>query len=233
MRTTRKYGANYLIDNKVARTIANTVSYKDKDVLEVGAGSGQLTKFINGYRSLTLIESNRNLERTLKTMFPGAEVKIGNALEIDWPLFQIFVSNMPYSISSPLLEKLWNCSFETAVVTLQKEVAERALATPSNKEYSRLSIMMQLKFRISRQFDIPPSSFSPPPKVYSTVLKLQKKDAEIPRGFDSFLKQLFSQRRKKIGNIIQTGLYGDRRPEELSVDEFMKLFGEFSGQRLS
>lgn len=224
MRRNRNAGINFLNDPKIAESIVSFVSLSGRDVLEVGAGLGQLTRFMRNYNSLTLIERDAGFAERLRVSYPMATVINSDALELEWPRFDVFVSNMPYSISSPLLEKLWNSDFAEGVVTIQKEVADRITAVPRTKDYSRLSIMMQLKFRVQREFDIPPSKFSPPPKVHSTVLRLEKRDEKIPEGFDSFLKTLFTQRRKKIKNIADSKMFGEKRPEELSVKEMLDLF---------
>lgn len=230
MGKTRKYGANYLSDSRIAKRIVNLADLRGKDILEVGAGSGQLTKYIKGYKTLTVIERNRNFESILRSSFPEAKVIIADALEIDWNTFQIFISDMPYSISSPLLEKLWNHDFEVAIITVQKEVADRILASPGKGEYSRLSVMMQLMFEVTKKFEISPGAFKPAPKVYSTVLRLERKDTAIPKTFGDFLKQLFSQRRKKIRNIVPVSLYQEKRPGELTIDELLQLYRDFNEQ---
>lgn len=233
MRRSRKAGINFLNDSAIAKRIAELEDFTDKDVLEIGPGLGQLTTFIKNYRSLTLIEKEKSFTERLKSSFPEATIIMADALKVEWPAFQIFVSNIPYSITSPLLEKLWNCDFEEGIVTIQKEVADRITAVPGTKDYSKLSIMMQLKFDVNRKFDIAPSKFTPQPKVFSTVLKLKRKERVIPEGFDQFLKLLFSQRRKKIRNVVNSGLFQDKRPEELSLENLLTLFERFSEQQQS
>ncbi|MEM0133780.1 MAG: 16S rRNA (adenine(1518)-N(6)/adenine(1519)-N(6))-dimethyltransferase RsmA, partial [Thermoplasmatales archaeon] len=221
----------FLNDPKIAANIVSIVDVRNKDILEVGAGLGQLTRFFKGYRSLTIIEREVDFSERLKISFPDATIVNGDALKIPWPKFDVFISNMPYSISSPLLEKLWNSQFTEGVVTIQKDVADRITALPKTKEYSRLSIMMQMKFKIERKFDIPPSKFTPSPRVYSTVLRLEKKGEDVPVGFDEFIKLLFSHRRKKIKNVIRSDFYGDKRPEELSKSELLEIFTQLSEQQ--
>ncbi|MCL5407904.1 MAG: 16S rRNA (adenine(1518)-N(6)/adenine(1519)-N(6))-dimethyltransferase RsmA [Candidatus Thermoplasmatota archaeon] len=233
MRRSKQAGINFLNDPRLAERIVSAVDYSGKDVLEVGAGLGQLTRFFQNYRSLTLIERESDFAERLRKSFPAATVINEDALKVQWPKFDVFVSNMPYSISSPLLEKLWNSSFEVGVVTIQKEVADRITALPKTKDYSRLSIMMQLKFNVQREFDIPPSKFTPSPKVYSTVLRLERRDTKIPDGFDEFLKLLFSQRRKKLRNILDSESSGEKRPEELTLPELIELFEKISARQRS
>ncbi len=233
MRRSKQAGINFLNDPKVAERIVSCVDFSGRDVLEIGAGLGQLTKFIKGYRNFTIIEREADFADRLKADYPEINIINDDALKVDWPKFEVFVSNMPYSISSPLLEKLWNSEFKEGVVTIQKEVADRIIAVPGTKDYSRLSVMMQLKFNVERKFDIPPSKFTPAPKVHSTVLRLEKRDTEIQEGFDDFLKTVFSQRRKKLKNVIDTEIQGDKRPEELSRDELLEVFQHTNAQRQS
>jgi 16S rRNA (adenine1518-N6/adenine1519-N6)-dimethyltransferase len=233
MRRGRKAGINFLKDPTIAKRIVELEDFSGKDVLEVGPGLGQLTAFIRNYRTLTLIEREKDFADRLKYSFPDATVVAGDALKVEWPHFQIFVSNMPYSISTPLLEKLWNSDFEEGIVTVQREVADRITAVPGTKDYSRLSVMMQLKFDIERKFDIPPSKFVPQPKVFSTVLILRRAEGVIPNGFDLFLNLLFSQRRKKVRNVMNLGLFQDKRPGELSIEDLLALFEKFSARQQS
>ena len=233
MRRSKQAGINFLNDPKVAERIVACVDFSGKDVLEIGAGLGQLTKFIKGYKNFTIIEREADFVDRLKADYPEINVINDDALKVDWPKFEVFVSNMPYSISSPLLEKLWNSEFKEGVVTIQKEVADRLLAVPRPKDYSRLSVMMQLKFNVEKKFDIPPSKFTPAPKVHSTVLRLEKRDTEIQKGFDDFLKTVFSQRRKKLKNVIDAEIQGDKRPEELSRDELLEVFQHTNALRQS
>ncbi len=233
MRRSKQAGINFLNDPKVAERIVSCVDFSGRDVLEIGAGLGQLTKFIKGYRNFTIIEREADFADRLKADYPEINIINDDALKVDWPKFEVFVSNMPYSISSPLLEKLWNSEFKEGVVTVQKEFADRIIAVPRTKDYSRLSVMMQLKFNVERKFDIPPSKFTPAPKVHSTVLRLEKRDTEIQEGFDDFLKTVFSQRRKKLKNVIDTEIQGDKRPEELSRDELLEVFQHTNAQRQS
>ncbi len=233
MHRTRRDGVNFLNDPRIAERIVSLVDTKEKRILEIGGGLGQLTRFIRNFRSLIIIEKDPDFAKRLTAMFPEATVMNADALRVEWPEFDVFLSNMPYSISSPLLERLWNSEFETGVVTVQKEVADRITAEPGTKDYSRLSVMMQMKFRIEREFDIPPVKFTPRPAVYSTVLRLRRGNDAIPEGFDSFLKTIFSQRRKKLRNIVKTDLFGDSRPEELSRTDLLEVFKIVSEQQRS
>jgi len=228
-----KDGINFLLDDEIARRIVSAVDTKGKDVLEVGGGLGQLTRFIRDYRTLTVIEKQAEFALRLKEMFPDANVIQGDALRVQWPRFQVFISNTPYSISTPLLEKLWKSEFEVAVVTLQKEVADRITSHPGTKEYSRLTVMINMKFQVERMFDIPPSKFSPRPEVYSTVLRLRRNSYELKEGIEELVRMLFSHRRKKIKWLVRSDRFGEKRPEDLSTDDFEELFEEFNAMQRS
>lgn len=231
MRTGKRTGIHFLNDESIASRIVSCIDTTDRDVLEIGPGRGALTAYIKEYRSLCLIEKEKSFEPMLRQKFPGATILIGDALKLDWPKFDVFVSNMPYKITSPLLEKLWETDFTEGVITVQKEFADRLMAKKGTKDYSKMSIMMQLKFELKKQFDIHPSKFSPPPEVYSTVLTLTRKDVVIEEEFPEFLNKLFSQRRKKIKNIVPTELHADQRPEELSTDELLDLYHRINGKK--
>jgi 16S rRNA (adenine1518-N6/adenine1519-N6)-dimethyltransferase len=231
MRTGRTTGIHFLVDSELAKRIVSLADVRNKDVLEIGPGRGAITDHIKNYKRLYLIEKEKTFEAYLRNKFPDAILIMGDALRENWPPFDIFISNMPYKITSPLLEKLWSTDFQMAVITVQKEVADRLIAKPNSKDYSKLSIMMQLKFDIDKEFEIPPYKFSPPPKVQSTVLTLRKRSVKIDDGFPEFLKILFSQRRKKIKNIINIERFKDNRPEELTIEEILSLYYDFNGRK--
>jgi len=159
MKVGKRTGTHILINDEIARRIVSCVNVKDKIVLEVGPGSGSLTKFINGYKELYLIELQEDFRQYLLGRFPNSTLIVGDALKIQWPDFQIFISNLPYNISTPILEKLQHKNFEEGVVMVQKEVAKRILASPGNGDYSRLSVSMQLRFKIKKCFDVSPGNF--------------------------------------------------------------------------
>jgi dimethyladenosine transferase len=224
MKVGKRTGTHILINDEIARRIVSCVNVKDKIVLEVGPGSGSLTKFINGYKELYLIELQEDFRQYLLGRFPNSTLIVGDALKIQWPDFQIFISNLPYNISTPILEKLQHKNFEEGVVMVQKEVAKRILASPGNGDYSRLSVSMQLRFKIKKCFDVSPGNFLPAPKVQSTVLHLEPSNNNLPEGFDEFLKKLFSERRKMISTILGGPNFPHKRPEELTPKELLELY---------
>ncbi len=224
MKFGKSSGTHILLNEEIAKRIVSCAKIKDKIVLEVGPGSGSLTRFMEGYKKLYLIELQEEFRQYIDGKFPNSTLIIGNALKVEWPDFQVFISNLPYNISTPILEKLQNKNFEEGVIMVQKEVANRILATPGNGEYSRLSVGMQLRFKIKKCFDVSPSNFKPAPKVYSTVLHLEPKNIPINNDFDEFLKKLFSERRKMISTILKNPDLPHRRPEELAPEELLELY---------
>ena len=149
------------------------------------------------------------------------------------------VGNLPYNISTPLLFHLLNQidAVGDMVFMLQKEVAERITAEPGTKTYGRLSVMVQYRCRARLEFLVPASAFQPPPKVESAVVCLQPSRPRTPATDEQRLAALvnkaFSQRRKTLRNALQpefaqidlaaAGIEPQRRPETLSVEEFVRL----------
>lgn len=231
MRLGRTTGTNILVDDHISRKIAECVNITGKNVLEIGPGYGAITKHLKGYKKLYLIELQGEFEPYLRSKFPDSEIIIGDALKLEWPEFDVFISNLPYNISTPILEKLENMEFQEGVITVQKEVADRILANPGNKYFSRISVGMQLRFNIQKCFHISPHKFRPVPKVYSTVLRIVPKGVTLPSEFEDFLRTLFSSRRKMISTIFHDRSLPDKRPEELNPEELLELFKKISGQQ--
>lgn len=228
---------------KDSAALERIVAYADPRppdrVLEVGAGPGNLTARLaaRGVR-VTAIEKDAALADALRRRaLPGVEVVRGDALKTPWPAFDLFVSNIPYSITAPLLFRLLEHRFRRAVLTVQREVAERLVARPSTTAYGRLSVGAQRRASIEVLETLPPSAFRPRPRVASAVVRLEPR-ADPPREeeeawLQEVLRALFSRRRKKIATTAREawGLTaplarGDDRPENLSPDELAALAAE-------
>lgn len=210
---------------------------RDDTVLEVGPGKGILTeRLVEKAGRVVAVELDEKLAESLKEKFGDAlEVIKGDARFLNTeklPRGYKLVSNLPYSTGTVILKNLVSSSNPPtlSVVTLQKEVAERI----TGDENSFLTVFFSLFTETERLFNIPPGCFSPPPKVVSTVIKLKRKDPPINReyieGFLNFVGALFKMRRKKISSILKRmGIkkdlpYASMRPEELSLDDFLKLY---------
>ncbi|ACB40642.1 16S rRNA (adenine(1518)-N(6)/adenine(1519)-N(6))-dimethyltransferase RsmA [Pyrobaculum neutrophilum] len=220
----RRWSQHFLRDPSAARYIAELVP-PGLDVLEVGPGRGALTiPLAERARTVYAIEVDRRLAELLrKTAPPNVVVIEGDALEVEWPRADYFVSNIPYSITSPLLMKLARHRMP-AVVTVQREVAERLAAAPGGENYGRLTVAVQCHYEVEVLRTLPPRVFQPPPRVYSAVVRLTPRPpcVEDFDGFQRFTAWLFSARRKTLRRL---GLgEGDRRVYQLSLEEIVELY---------
>lgn len=235
----------------MVRTLAPT---KNDAVLEIGPGTGKLTKFLLEYSGRVMaVEKDPDMIEALRQNFRGIdnlEIVHADILEADIPSLLgasrpmdhaswLFAGNLPYNISTPILFKLRDNrkSFRRGIIMIQKEVAMRLTARPGNKDYGILSIMMQIDALIERCFDVSPGSFIPPPKVTSSVVKIefpQRPPYHIENKalFERLVKTIFGTRRKMIRNSIPKGLVHcleeagidpTSRPEEISIDDFARL----------
>lgn len=245
----KEFGQNFLINpHVIARILEAVKRHKFEDLIEVGPGLGALTEPLleTGLRP-RLIE----LDRELVTYWQGRglDVTAADALKLDWKSLELrapalFVSNLPYQISSSLVieRALGPDSIKHMVLMFQKEVAQRLTAAPSTKEYGLLSVMAQLHFKIRKVSDAAPGDFFPAPKVSSRVLEFERLDREsLGTPFLKFLKTAFAFRRKFLlknlkalgdkervgrtpGALKDLGISEKARAEELSPQLFEDLF---------
>jgi len=168
----KRLGQHFLRDVSIAEYIAGLVP-GGLDVIEVGPGRGILTiPLAQKSRVVYAIEVDPALADALRRTAPPNVVVIeGDALELEWPKADFFVSNVPYSITSPLLLRLAESKLP-AVVTVQREVAERLAARPGDENYGRLTVAMQCRYQVEVLRVVPPRAFEPPPRVYSAVVRL-------------------------------------------------------------
>ncbi|MDH5807304.1 MAG: 16S rRNA (adenine(1518)-N(6)/adenine(1519)-N(6))-dimethyltransferase RsmA [Candidatus Methanomethylicaceae archaeon] len=206
----QKFGQNYVIDEKMIECILNAANLNYNDtILEIGAGIGTLTLRISDkVKKIIAIESDKKSIKALLEVLAGKnniEIIEGDILEIPLPKVDKIISNLPFSISTPITFKLLSeGDFKLAILTYQKEVADRLIAKPGSKDYSRLSVAVSLLAEVEKIRDFPPESFYPKPKVFSTVVKIKKKSKFINfKDLDDLLKILFSQRRKKLKNALK------------------------------
>jgi len=232
-KTKPKLGQHFLTSEDLALRIVEAVGeVSDSTVLEIGPGRGILTSLLaKRARRLIAVELDRVLAAQLRLKFGMArnvEILEADVLAIDFDsLFGLkpglgrpgmefkpqpakVVGNLPYYITSDILLRLFEFSkyFESIVIMVQKEVADRIAASPGGSEYGVLSATAQLYARVEKLFTIPPGAFSPPPKVYSTVLLLtidpqQEKLGVTGDGFIDFLRLSFGQKRKTLWNNLK------------------------------
>ena len=210
----KSLGQNFLIDRNVLEQITDTVQITNKEILEVGPGSGNLTTFIlkKKPKKIWVIEKDNDLALLLKDKFTN-EINIINddILKISEDKISseklVVFGNLPYNISTEILSK-WvvnldkNFWFESLVLMFQKEVADRIIAESNTSKYGRLSILSNWKLHIKKIMDIKPQSFSPRPKIDSTLLLFTPKknffEIRDAKNLEMITRVFFSQRRKML-----------------------------------
>jgi 16S rRNA (adenine1518-N6/adenine1519-N6)-dimethyltransferase len=263
-----KLGQHFLVSDDFARQIVDALGdVSQNTVLEIGPGRGILTSLLaKRVRRLIAVELDRVLAAQLRLrfgMFPNVEVIEADILSIDFdslfgpkpglrrpgiefqPEPVKVIGNLPYYITSDILLRLFDYSkyFETLVILVQREVADRIAAKPGSRDYGLLSATAQLNARVEKLFTLPPGAFAPPPKVYSTVLRLtmaprQEELNVAGDGFIDFLKLSFGQKRKTLWNNLKSNypeaqlraalaearVKPAARAETLSLEESAALF---------
>jgi 16S rRNA (adenine1518-N6/adenine1519-N6)-dimethyltransferase len=220
VRTIRRYGItpskrlgqNYVVDPKLISCILGAAELEDSDsVLEIGAGTGNLTSPIaDSARKVIAVEKDARASRALSDLLSSrgnVEVVSGDIMTMELPKVDKIISNLPYSISTPITFKiLLEGEFRLAALTYQREVASRLLAKPGGGDYSRLSVATTLLSEVERRGDFPPESFYPRPSVGSTVVSMRKRGHKpLDWGaLDRTMKFLFSQRRRTLRKAIDT-----------------------------
>jgi len=244
VRAKKFLGQHFLTDLSVARQIAETL--ESGRVLEIGPGMGVLTQFLlqNPKIELTAVELDRESVAYLKEWYPELHLIEGDFLKMDldklYPEGEFCViGNYPYNISSQIFFRVLDYKDRIPVCSgmIQKEVAERIASKPGNKAYGILSVLLQAYYDIEYLFTVHEHVFNPPPKVKSAVIRMTR-NRRRQLGCDEALfktvvKTAFNQRRKQMRNSLQQ-LVGKgnpileeniftKRPEQLSVDEFIQL----------
>ena len=251
----KSLGQNFLIDHRILDTIVSTIDIKNKTVLEIGPGTGNLTNYIfkKEPKKILVIEKDNELADNLRNKYlNNLEIINDDILNInETDLFQekvIVFGNLPYNVSTEILSK-WivglrdNFWFEALVLMFQKEVADRIIANINNSNYGRLSILANWKLNIIKILDIKPNSFKPKPKVDSSLLFFTpKKDffkIKNPKNLEKITRIFFSNRRKMIKKPYNQIFNGDLRvleklkinlnlrPQNLSFETYYKLTEEY------
>ena len=251
----KSLGQNFLTDRNILEKIVNVTTIRNKVVFEVGPGTGNLTSFIlkNKPKKLFVIEKDNDLAENLNVNF-GEQLTIINddILNINENLLfddkvTVF-GNLPYNISTEILSK-WiinlkdNFWFDHLVLMFQKEVAERIIATFNKSTYGRLSILANWKLDVEKICDIKPQSFSPRPKIDSSLLFFTPKKnffkLKNPKNLEKVTRIFFSQRRKMLKKPFNQLFNGDKkiidnlkinlnlRPQNLDFETYYKLTSEY------
>jgi 16S rRNA (adenine1518-N6/adenine1519-N6)-dimethyltransferase len=234
MKRKPKFGQNFLVDDAARHAIVDAIGDLTKrTVIEIGPGHGAITEILAGRcHRLIALELDRSLAAELTFRFrdqPQVQIIEGDVLATDFralvPQGETVdvIGNLPYYITSDILLQLFAAGsaglIARAVLMMQREVADRVSAAPGVRDYGLLSATAQMNAQVESLFTLPPSAFSPPPDVYSTVLRLEfaPRFAELgvdAAGFNKFLKQCFAQKRKTLQNNLRAAGY---LPENLSA----------------
>lgn len=252
LRAEKKLGQNFLLDMNITDKIARVAGdLKDKTVFEIGPGPGGLTRSLlrAGAKHIYAIEFDPRAVTALQEVVEAAQGRLtvvaGDALRTDLKALasgpRVIVANLPYNIATPLLTG-WLAdlrndyqAYDLMVLMFQKEVAERITAPHGGKDYGRLSILAQWLCDVDRVFDLPPSAFTPPPKVTSSIIRLTPKgllkDTPAMKDMEALTAAAFNQRRKMLksslknypGLLEKAGVDPEKRPEQLPVQDFIRL----------
>ena len=251
-RPRKRFGQHFLTDTAVLDRIGAALAPSPSDsVLEIGPGTGALTAVLYPeVDRMRAIELDRDLVRDLSERFPGLDIVSGDILDAD--LEHLFagdaawrvVGNLPYNITSPLLLRLVGCErIRDMLFMVQREVAERLTAEPGTKQWGRLSVAVQYHCRVDALFDVDPSAFTPPPKVVSSVVRLEPRACAVTaRSVESLqrvVRAAFGQRRKRLANALKSlefrgtavARLGDKRADQVTVEEYVLLANELTGER--
>ncbi len=244
VRPKKHLGQHFLIDQNIARKIVGLISSSNATVIEIGAGTGVLTKFLieDQLEKLHIIEIDEESVDYLHANFLelASKISLEDFLKSDLSVFQApitIIGNFPYNISSQIFFQVLNYKHEVneVVCMIQKEVAERLASGPGNKTYGILSVLLQAWYSIEYQFTVGEKVFNPPPKVKSAVIRLKRNETHHldcnEKLFQQIVKKGFNQRRKTLRNalreyvtpsIIENDFF-NKRAEQLSVSDFVSL----------
>jgi 16S rRNA (adenine1518-N6/adenine1519-N6)-dimethyltransferase len=250
LRPSKALGQNFLVDGNILRLILNEADVReDETVLEIGPGLGALTRLLTAHaRRVIAIEKDARLAAYLREELPTLELIEADA--VDWlrdpPLlagladgFKV-VSNLPYSVASPVIEALVEGSSKPRkmVLTVQREVAERLAATPRHKDYGAMTLFTQVRYHVTVAHVISPRCFWPSPNVESAVVALDRRDPRVALKPDAPFRDLvrsgFAHRRKMLRKLLTAfdgvesafdslDISTNARAEELSLDQWIRL----------
>lgn len=240
----KSLGQHFLKDEAVIdKIVAALLEHPFRNLLEVGPGTGALTKRLLNIPGIQFKAVELDDEKVvyLEKHFPALKGHIihNSFLEMDKPFEEPFtvIGNFPYNISTQILFRLLDWMDEVPVIIgmFQKEVAERAASGPGNKVYGVLSVLIQAYYDVEYLFDVLPGSFNPPPKINSGVIRLTRKKEQMvirsARSYNLLVKTAFNQRRKTLRNavkglfepaILQDDIF-NLRAEALSIHDFASL----------
>jgi len=240
----KSLGQHFLHDETVCKRIVESLEADHKKVLEIGPGGGAITKYLieRPFEQYECIELDKEKIDYLLKKYPALKDRIihDDFLDAEKPFEGNFsiIGNFPYNISTQIIFKIleWKEDVDEVVGMFQKEVAQRIAASHGSKTYGILSVLAQCYYDIEYLFDVPATSFTPPPKVVSGVLRMVRNNHPYPiadyNKFKGFVKTAFNHRRKTLRNGLKSNFPADKltddifnkRAEQLSVSELVSLY---------
>ena len=259
IRAKKSLGQNFLIDKNIIDKIVNIFELKNKNILEIGPGTGNLTEGIlrKGPKKVLVVEKDDDLANLLKERFKNKieiinkDILSVNEDSLSDETLTVF-GNLPYNISTEILckwilnlkNKIW---FDSLILMFQKEVADRIISNFNSKNYGRLTILANWRLNIKKICDVSPVSFQPKPKIYSTVLFFEPKkeffSLKNSKNLEKITRTFFMHRRKMIkkpyyqlfnnDNTIasKVGIDLNLRPQNLDFETYFKLTKEYEDLR--
>lgn len=247
----RGLSQNFLIDMNIVKKIIALAEIDSNDsVLEIGPGPGALTAaLLDAQARVFAIEKDTVFAHALSRLQTSdLRLNVANADALDFPLNTIaakkVVANLPYHITTPLLERLFSCSFSSCTLMVQKEFAIRLLAQSGSKDFSSLTLFTQFHANIKGMFHVSSRCFYPKPSVDSTVIRLDFRPPPLiqPEPFFKLVRRAFQERRKMLSTSLQefysaskvkdslsrAGMRSDSRPEMLSLEQWLVFFREIN-----
>jgi 16S rRNA (adenine1518-N6/adenine1519-N6)-dimethyltransferase len=255
VRARKRFGQHFLEPSWAARVVDAIGPGAEDTFLEIGPGRGAITRPL-ALRSgrVVAVELDRDLAAGLDGEgLKGVTIVQGDFLTVDvetlsLPRLTRVAGNLPYNVSSPILFRLLDLArapgrFRDATLMLQKEVADRLVASPGGKDYGPLAVFATLQATVSRLLTLPPGAFRPMPQVTSAIVRLafpaEALHADIPATFSPLVRGIFTMRRKMLSNALapvaqgfnheaarllaDSGIDGRRRPETLTIEELLRL----------
>lgn len=242
-------GQNFLINKSIIKALVEAGEIEGDKTLEIGGGLGAITEeILTNTEDLTVIEQDPNLANHLKQSFSDVEVIEGDILEQDISGFERCVSNIPFQISSEIIEKLGEAQVQSALI-VQEALADKIVADPGEKSHGFFTVKTQYYFLPVKLRTIPSSNFHPEPEVDAAIIKLypnkQRHGIENEEEFFSFVKALHTHGKKKLRNAVVDGRnmldiekdnakavrdklpHKDKRVRQLGISELEEVFEEF------
>ena len=242
LRPSKALGQNFLIDGNILEIITREADVRSQEtVLEIGPGLGALTlKLANRAGKVIAIEKDGRLAEYIRQHYPEVELIHGDACKVDLPACDKVVANLPYSISTAILERFVEGENRPRrlVLTVQREVAQRLAALPRHKDYGALTLFTQFRYHVTIVHVVSPHCFFPAPHVESAIVALDRREPRVKleagAPFHTLVRQGFQQRRKMLRKLIgdhdrvDAALQGINMPvtvraEELSLEQWIEL----------